>query len=907
MLTRPTLAFLFSTLLIGIPVSMLSAVEPQKVVEVEGIAEYQFDNGLKLLLFPDNSRPTVTVNLTIFVGSRHEGYGESGMAHLLEHMVFKGTPLHPNVPKVLQERGAQFNGTTWYDRTNYFETLPASDDNLEFAIRLEADRMVNSFIRAEDLASEMTVVRNEFERGENSPRSILRQRMMAVAFEWHNYGKSTIGNRSDIERVPITKLRDFYRRHYQPDNAMVVVAGQFDRARALEYVAKYFGTLPRPERELDRTYTEEPAQDGERSVTLRRVGDSQLVGVAYHIPAGPHPESAAVDILSYILATEPAGRLYKTLVETKKATAIVGSSYSLHDPGVMMMMASARREDSIDQLRDTMIEEIERIATEGVTEDEVTRVRQQILSRRERAISNTSRLAVQLSEWAAQGDWRLFFLYRDRIEKVTAADVQAVAQKYLKQNNRTVGLFIPTDEAERVDVPSTPDVEKMVADYKGRAQVAVGEEFDPSPDNIEARTKRYELSPGMKVALLQKKTRGQSVQLRLTLRYGSADSLAGRNAACEMLPMLMGRGTKELPYQEFSDELDKNRAVLRPSGSAGRVRFTVETKREYLPAVMSLLAQVVREPALPAAEFEVLKRERISQLEQSQNEPRYLARRKLLRTASPFSADDVRYTPTITEEIDRYTQLTVEDTTELYQQFIGGAHGEMVVVGDFDEAQVRSAIAEMLEGWQVDEAYTRIEQVSFTELPGSTEQLQTPDKENAVYYAALNVPMKDTDPDFAALVIGDFILGGGTLSSRLGDRVRQEEGLSYGIGSQFTAASRDSYGRIGITAISNPDNIPKVAAAVREEIDLLLEKGITEDELGVAKQGYLQRQQVTRSRDSFLAAAISDTIYAERTMDYYRMLEDQIAKLSTEEVVGALRRHIDPDRFIIVTAGDFEK
>src|SRR5438132_5880968 len=180
-----------------------------KVQSIEGITEYRLDNGLQVLLYPDPSKPTVTVNLTVMVGSRHEGYGETGMAHLLEHMVFKGTPRHPEVPKVLKEHGAQFNGTTWVDRTNYFETMPGTDENLEFGLRLEADRLVNSFIRREDLASEMTVVRSEFEMGENNLEGVLSQRMIAVAYEWHNYGKSTIGNRSDIERVPNDRLRAF--------------------------------------------------------------------------------------------------------------------------------------------------------------------------------------------------------------------------------------------------------------------------------------------------------------------------------------------------------------------------------------------------------------------------------------------------------------------------------------------------------------------------------------------------------------------------------------------------------------------------------------------------------------------------------------------------------------------------
>src|SRR4051812_30931933 len=272
------------------PIRAAETPSPAKVATVEGITEYQLTNGLRLLLYPDASKPTVTINMVVLVGSRHEGYGETGMAHLLEHMLFKGTLNHPDIPRALRDHGAQFNGTTWVDRTNYFETMPASDRNLEFALRLEADRLVSSLIRREDLVSEMTVVRNEFERFENETASVLRQRVTSAAYEWHNYGKDTIGNRTDIERVPVDRLREFYRKYYRPDNVVLVLAGQFDEAKALGWVAKYFGPLKKPARPLEDTYTEEPPQDGEREVILRRVGTVGTVGAAYHVPAAAHPD-----------------------------------------------------------------------------------------------------------------------------------------------------------------------------------------------------------------------------------------------------------------------------------------------------------------------------------------------------------------------------------------------------------------------------------------------------------------------------------------------------------------------------------------------------------------------------------------------------------------------------------------
>ena len=453
--SHPRLAFLASALALALAWPCFPAGperslrRPRRWPRSRGSPSIDLANGLRVLLFPDASRPKVTVNLTVLVGSRHEGYGETGMAHLLEHMVFKGTPDHPDIPGAMKERGAQFNGSTSDDRTNYFETLSSSDENLEFAIKLEADRMVNSPIKGEDLATEFSVVRNEFEMGENSPEAVLSQRMAAVAYEWHNYGKSTIGNRSDIERVPVDSLRAFYKKFYQPDNAMLVVAGKFDEAKALEYINKYFGALPRPDRKLPATYTEEPPQDGERVVTLRRVGDVGLVGLLYHIPSATHPDYTAVQVLASILGSEPSGRLYKALVETKKAASVSARSQALHDPGMLEIMAEVNTKDlaALEKVRDVMYSVIDDVIRSGVTQEEVDRARQRMLKDRELAAADPNRIAVALSNWASQGDWRLYFINRDRLEEVTRGAGERGCRQLpdVQQSHRR--LFHPQREA----------------------------------------------------------------------------------------------------------------------------------------------------------------------------------------------------------------------------------------------------------------------------------------------------------------------------------------------------------------------------------------------------------------------------------------------------------------------------
>ncbi len=879
----------------------------KKITSIEGITEYELENGLKVLLFPDHSKPTVTINLTIFVGSRHEGYGEAGMAHLLEHMLFKGTPTHPKVPKVLQERGARFNGTTWLDRTNYYETLPASDSNLEFAIRLEADRMVNSYVKGEDLKSEMTVVRNEFERGENSPSRVLSQRMMSTAYEWHNYGKSTIGNRADIERVPIKNLKRFYKKHYQTDNAMLVVAGKFDDAKAKEYINKYFGALKKTSRKLDQTYTEEPAQDGERMVTLRRVGEVAIVGALYHIPSGAHPDYVAIDVLESILTSSPSGRLYKGLVVTKRATSISGAAYGLHDPGILKFMAEVSKGNEPHVVLETMLELLDTVRSKGVTKDELERAKRKLLKQRELAASNSSRIAVELSEWGAMGDWRLYFLYRDRLEKITIEDVNHVAKKYLTQNNRTVGLYVPTEKPDRADVPATPDLAKMIGDYKGRKVVSSGEAFDVTPNKIEARTKRSRLPSGIQVATLEKKTRGDMVLLQLVLRFGNRKNLHGLSRATSFLgPMLM-RGTTKHSRQQLQDELDKLQARLNVSSSAGAVTFGVQCKKENLAAVLKLMEEVMRHPTFPEDELSILKRASVASREQQLKDPQALAVAAARRKISIYPKGDPLYQSTIQESITEINAVSIDTIKKIYKNYLGGHHGELVVVGDFKTDEVTSTIEKIISGWDAKEPYAHIAAKADANSPGSTEDILTPGKANATYFATLAFPMRDDHSDYPALVIGNFILGGGSLSSRLGDRVRQKEGLSYGVGSGFNASSLDLRSAFYLYAITNPKNMPKVKTVILEELDKLLKDGVTEKELSQAKQGYLQKAQVSRSRDSTLAGLLLTTLRANRTMLHTTKLEKAIQDLTTEQVLAALKKHIKKERLHIVAAGDLKK
>ena len=899
-----TIGLLASSILI--PGNTMQAQEPEKITQIEGITEYKLHNGVQVLLFPDDSKPQFTVNMTVLVGSRHEGYGETGMAHLLEHMLFKGTEVHPDIPKLLKDRGVlNMNGTTWFDRTNYYETLPASNENLDFAIKMEADRLVNSLIKGEDLASEMTVVRNEFEMGENSPLRILMQRIMSTAYEWHNYGKSTIGNRSDIERVPVSNLREFYRKFYQPDNLMVVVAGKFDEKKALQYLNKYFGSLEVPQRELPKTYTEEPAQDGERTVLLRRTGDTQMVGVGYHIPPASHPDYAAIQVLTTILGMEPSGPLYKALVETKIASSVTTMDIAGHDPGMILAFSEVPMDGDLEKARDVLLQQIEKVGVEGADSAMVKRAIQRLESNRERQFANTSQFAINLSEWRAYGDWRLYFLHRDRIEKVTPSDVKRVAAEYLVQSNRTVGMFVPTDSPVRAPIKTAPKLNELLADYKGRKAISKGEAFEATPENIDARTELGELNSGIRYALLPKKTRGERVFFSLRLQYGDQENLKGLITATELLPAMLGRGTESMSFSEFKDRLDELKASLRFGGSTGVLTVNIQTKRENFLEVLGLMQDAIRKPALSAKELEVIKREQTTQLESGKSDPQMLAFNQLQRKLSPYQSDNVRYVPTIDEKINNINSVTLQQIKELSQKYLNGQHGEIAIVGDFDPKESIKELQNIFANWKSEKQVARVASPSISS-PGERIDIKTPDKKNAIYAAGISLPLKEDNPDYESLLIGNYILGGGPLSSRLADRVRKKDGLSYGVGSMLNAHPIDESGVFIMQAISNPQNTPKVVAAIDDELTRMLESGVTLDELERAKASYLQNRQGGRAQDQRLVGMLINNLRTDRTMKFQQESDTRIANLTKEQVDDTIRKYVEPKKLIIITAGDFD-
>ena len=618
------------------------------------------------------------------------------------------------------------------------------------------------------------------------------------------------------------------------------------------------------------------------------------------------------------------GRLYKALVDNKKAVSVRMFSEQLHDPGFVLATAQLSNDQSLHEARQILIQTVEGLVQEPPTKEEVERVKTRLLRAMEMRMTNSQLVGLNLSEWSAMGDWRLMFLNRDRIKNVTPQDVVRVAKAYFVESNRTVGEFIPTAKPERAEVPAAPDVKALFKDYRGGETIAQGESFDPTPANIEGRLVRGKLANGMKLAMLPRKTRGGTVSAIVELHFGDEKSLAGHSAAAQLAGSLLMRGTRNKTRQQIQDEMDRLKARITVSGGGGGgfagprrggggpiatgvadASAAIETTAENLMGALRLAVEMLREPAFAEADFEQVRQQRIAAIESSRSEPQTLAALELQRRLSPYPRGDARYAGTINEQIEELKNVTLDDVKKFHAMFYGASSGELVVLGQFNQAEVQKAAAELLGGWTSASPYQRLA-TPYQKAEPVNLKMETPDKQNAIFEAGMRIRMSDEDPDYPAMMLANYMFGG-SLGSRMPNRIRNVEGLSYSVGSRFTVPAKGEGALFAGSAISAPQNTPKAEVSFRDELARTLQGGFTAEEVAAAKKAYHDQQIVARSQEQALLRAIATREQSGRTMKWDEQLEAKIQALTPEQINSAFRRHLDPAALSVVKAGDFRK
>jgi len=495
-------------------------------------------------------------------------------------------------------------------------------------------------------------------------------------------------------------------------------------------------------------------------------------------------------------------------------------------------------------------------------------------------------------------------LHRDRIEAVDQESVVRVLNTYLTRDNRTIGVFLPDSEPQRAEIPPSPDLETLLADYQGREVEQIEEVFEPTAENIEAQRIAFTLSNGAKVTVLPKPTRGQRVWGQITMRMGNLESLSGLGDVPLRTTQMLTRGSENYSRQAIRDEIDRLRSSMSIGGNQ-RTSVAIESQRNQLTEVLEIVEDVLKNPVFPASELEELKRQSITAIDQQRDEPSGVASYLLGRQLNAYPEDHPFYSPSWTEQIERLQDLGREELVAHHASHFGmGPETTISFVGDIDVDELRNALESAFGNWTPKVAYERI-QPTYMATQGDMLTEQMPDKANAMFIGIQNLPIGSDHPDYPALMLAGELLGGGFLNSRLADRIRDQEGLSYGVGGRFQASDLDEQGNFLSYAMFAPQNKDRLVEVMFEELNKAVEEGFGSEEVDAVRSGYLKELELRLSSDQALNGLLNQNLYLDRDLFYWSRYEDAIKALDAEDINAAVQRHLQPDQWLSIAVGDF--
>ena len=866
------------------------------VKESGGIKEYKMtSNNLRVLLKKDKSAPVATFMVTYEVGSRNEAIGYTGSTHLLEHLMFKGsrkfnTTKGNSVFQTLQSLGARMNATTWLDRTNYFAVLPS--EHLESLIEIEADRMRNAWIKEEDRQSEMTVVRNEFERGQNSPSGVLDEHIWATAYHAHPYHHSTIGWKEDIENVSIERLKEFYDTFYWPNNATAIAIGDFEEKDALAMIKKHFGKIRKSTKPIPEVYTAEPEQEGIRTVTLKRAGQQGIVGVAHKTPSATNKDAAAFMVLSSILSSAKNSRFYKNITDKGLTTSIYIWDSLFKDPGLFTVYANLSPDVKHKTVESLIIQEYEKIKTDGVTEAEVKKAQAQLVAAMKFSQDGSYAIASGLNEAIASGDWTLYTTYSEKIKNVTKEDVQRVVVEYFKEDLSTIGYFIPKNKGAQGEraITSAKELEKIKKKYITGAE----------EESLSSKIVQSEPISGVRLFSLE---RGSGVvTMQGSFLGGDVYSNENRRVS-DMVASMLDQGTKNMSKFEISEKLESVGARLNFFNGQARVGFSGKFLEEDTEMVFEIMADQIKNPLFSEQELEKVKKRAIAGYKRSKESTRGNAMNNMLEA---FYGKDHQNSPTNPDQaIEDIKKITAQNLEEYHSKNYGTGSMVIVVVGDIKHQELEKMVKESFGGWKKSPLNTKKEERVASKKAGKV-YLTMQDKTSTDFLVGTALEIDRYHPDYLPLYLGTHTLGG-NFSARLMQTVRVKEGLTYGINSSLSGFGNgnDGYWMVGGTFA--PQLLSKGESSTLREVKLWLEKGITQKELDVTKSTLTGGFQVGFDTTGGLASGILSAVVTHNSLEYLDSYPEQVKKITLDQVNEAIKKYITLDGLYRVAAGSIDQ
>ena len=865
------------------------------VKESGGIKEYTMtSNGLRVLLKQDNTAPVATFMVTYEVGSRNEAIGYTGSTHLLEHLMFKGsrkfnTKKGNSVFQTLQSLGARMNATTWLDRTNYFAVLPS--EHLETLIEIEADRMRNAYIKEEDRQSEMTVVRNEFERGQNSPSGVLDENIWATAYQAHPYHHSTIGWKEDIENVSIERLREFYDTFYWPNNATAIAIGDFTEKEALSMIKKHFGKIRKSTKPIPEVYTAEPKQEGIRTITLKRAGQQGIVGVAHKTPAATHPDAPAFMVLSSILSSGKNSRFYKNITDKGLTTSVYIWDSLFRDPGLFTVYANLSPDVDHKTVEKAVVDEYEKIKKDGVSDEEVKNAQTQLIASMKFRQDGSYAIASGLNEAIASGDWTLYTTYDEKIGTVTKEDVQRIVKEYFKEDLSTIGYFIPLGAGgqNKKLATSAKDLEKMkLKHYSEEEELLSSKVIDSEP--VE----------GIRLLTLK---RGSGV-VTLTGSMLGGDIYASGNArTADMVAAMLDQGTTNMTKFEISAKLESAGARLGFFNGQARVGFSGKFLSEDTKMVFDLLADQLKNPLFAEEDLNKVKKRQVANYKRSKESTRGNATNNMLKA---FYGTGHQNSPTDPDKaIEEIKKITPKNLKDFHLKNYGAGTMVIVAVGDVDHNSLESLIKEGFGGWKKSPLKEKKETGTANKASDKV-YVTMQDKTSTDFLVGTALGIDRYHPDYLPLYVATHTLGG-NFSARLMQTVRVKEGLTYGINSSMRGFGNGNDGYWMVGGTFSPKLLSKGESSTLREIKKWAEEGITQKELDITKSTLTGGFQVGFDSTGGLAGGILDAIIVHGDLTYLDNYPERIKAITLDEANTAISKYIFFDDLYQVAAGTIDE
>ncbi|MBS1161872.1 MAG: pseudouridine synthase [Proteobacteria bacterium] len=865
-------------------------VGPSLQAEAGGFSSYLLPNGFKIILAPFPSAANARIELLVKTGSKLEGYGETGMAHLLEHMLFKSAGARRDLKSDLTALGATWNGTTNADRTNFFEVVAAEPDKVDAAIRIEADRFIRASFTKEHLASEMSVVRNELERNDNNPNSLVMRALQRQSYFWHGYARPTIGARSDIEDAPFAALQAFHKKHYRPDNAALIVSGNFDAPRVLALAGKLFAEAHNPATPKVGSWTREETRAVTNRSELFLPAGKTIAASAWKLPAFTERQTYALDLASSAICDSDWGSLRKDLVLDRKLAVSVYCGTQLQaDYGLLIASASAGKEADAEALSAALRQHLENAAQRGISQEQLERARQTELNAFERLASSPEQLAQQLSQAEVAGDWRLFFWLRDVTRSLTLDEANAALKKWLVGVNRSDVLLRHADGASAPEMPPVSALGDLLGGRSWPAFAKNGDAIPSSAAELAKATIRVPLAGGAaQAALIARRTQGDRAWLVVHNDFGDEASLSGRQAACAMADSLVGYGGAGLSRDQLNAKLE----ALQAQWSLGLDGIVLEAPRANIEPALDILLAAWAAPSLPADEFERIKAATIARLDAGLKDPAALA-----ATASTLRFDN--YPPThplrprsLPQQLAESRAVSLADARACVSDMLGIAHVRLAMVGPFTEQDVQAVWAKVSRLPPAKTPYARVKDIAAPQTVDTSPILVVmPEKPNATVAGSTLLAVLDNDPDFPALRIAVKILGGDA-DSRIWIRLREREGLAYSASVALSGNSFEPRSRLTIQASAASNKAEAALASLQDELARALKDGFSEQEVERAKKAWLQERKTSLSAENSFAGNLAQGLYNGRDYAWLAEYDAKISRLSTPEVTRALRKYL---------------